>query len=133
MNAPREWFEKDFYKVLGVSEKAEAKEITRAYRKLARENHPDANPDNAAAEFAVIVRTDVAGKGLGMVLMQHVLDHARRRGIGEVHGDILAENVNMLDLCRRLGFAIQRDGTIVSLVGPSSGRLKRVARGASAP
>ena len=34
---------------------------------------------------------------------------------------------------RRLGFAIQRDGTIVSLVGPSSGRLKRVARGASAP
>jgi len=34
---------------------------------------------------------------------------------------------------RRLGFAIQRDGTIVSLVGPSSGRLKRVARGAFAP
>ena len=34
---------------------------------------------------------------------------------------------------RRLGFAIQRDGSIVSLVGPSSGRLKRVARGASAP
>jgi len=34
---------------------------------------------------------------------------------------------------RRLGFAIQRDGTIVPLVGPSSGRLKRVARGASAP
>ncbi|MBL8703220.1 MAG: bifunctional acetate--CoA ligase family protein/GNAT family N-acetyltransferase [Rhodospirillales bacterium] len=65
-----------------------------------------ADPDNARAEFAVIVRTDVAGKGLGMVLMQRVLDHARRRGIGEVHGDILAENVNMLDLCRRLGFAI---------------------------
>ena len=34
---------------------------------------------------------------------------------------------------RRLGFAIQRDGSIVSLVGPSSGRLKRVARGALAP
>jgi membrane-associated phospholipid phosphatase len=34
---------------------------------------------------------------------------------------------------RRLGFAIQRDGSIVSLVGPSSGRLKRVARGAFAP
>jgi acetyltransferase len=65
-----------------------------------------ADPDNAKAEFAVIVRTDVAGKGLGMVLMQRVLDHARRRGIGEVHGDILAENVNMLDLCRRLRFAI---------------------------
>jgi len=34
---------------------------------------------------------------------------------------------------RRLGFAIQRDGSIVSLVGPTSGRLKRVARGAFAP
>jgi acetyltransferase len=65
-----------------------------------------ADPDNARAEFAVIVRTDVAGRGLGMLLMQHILAHARRRGIGEVHGDILAENVQMLDLCRRLGFAI---------------------------
>lgn len=50
MNAPREWFEKNFYEILGVPEKAEAKEITRAYRKLARELHPDANPDDPAAE-----------------------------------------------------------------------------------
>jgi membrane-associated phospholipid phosphatase len=34
---------------------------------------------------------------------------------------------------RRLGFAIHQDGTIVALTGPSSGRLKRVAQGASAP
>jgi molecular chaperone DnaJ len=46
----REWFEKDYYKVLGVDEKAPAKDITRAYRKLARELHPDANPDDPAAE-----------------------------------------------------------------------------------
>lgn len=48
--AQREWFEKNYYEVLGVSETATPKDITRAYRKLAREFHPDANPGNAAAE-----------------------------------------------------------------------------------
>jgi molecular chaperone DnaJ len=46
----REWFEKDYYAVLGVASDASAKDITRAYRKLARENHPDANPGDAQAE-----------------------------------------------------------------------------------
>lgn len=46
----KEWFEKNYYKTLGVDEKASAKDITKAYRKLARELHPDANPGNAAAE-----------------------------------------------------------------------------------
>jgi molecular chaperone DnaJ len=46
----REWFDKDYYAVLGVSQGATEKEITRAYRKLAKENHPDANPGNKEAE-----------------------------------------------------------------------------------
>jgi molecular chaperone DnaJ len=46
----REWFDKNYYEVLGVSETAMPKDITRAYRKLAREFHPDANPGNASAE-----------------------------------------------------------------------------------
>ena len=44
MAPQREWFEKDYYKVLGVSKTATDKEITRAYRKLAKQYHPDANP-----------------------------------------------------------------------------------------
>jgi molecular chaperone DnaJ len=42
--AQREWFEKDYYKALGVSESATEQEIRRAYRKLAKQHHPDANP-----------------------------------------------------------------------------------------
>ncbi|MGH9188025.1 MAG: DnaJ domain-containing protein, partial [Acidimicrobiales bacterium] len=50
MAPQREWFEKDYYKALGISEDASQKDITRAYRKLARQYHPDANPDSASSE-----------------------------------------------------------------------------------
>jgi molecular chaperone DnaJ len=46
----REWFEKDYYAVLGVPKNASAAEIKRAYRKLAQEHHPDAKPGDRAAE-----------------------------------------------------------------------------------
>jgi molecular chaperone DnaJ len=50
MAAQREWFEKDYYKVLGVDPKAAAKDIKSAYRKLSRQYHPDANAGDATAE-----------------------------------------------------------------------------------
>src|SRR5215470_4871469 len=48
--AQREWVEKDFYKILGVSSDADKKDIKRAARKILADNHPDRNPGDAAAE-----------------------------------------------------------------------------------
>jgi len=77
--AQREWFEKDYYKVLGVTETADAKEITKAYRKLARENHPDAKPGDAAAEER-FKEISAAYDVVGDAEKRHEYDEVRRLG-----------------------------------------------------
>src|ERR1700761_7517788 len=61
MAPQREWFEKDYYKVLGVSDTATDKEIGKAYRKLAKQYHPDANPGAEDKFKEVSAAYDVLG------------------------------------------------------------------------
>ncbi len=65
-----------------------------------------ADPNLERAEYAVSVRSDLKGHGLGEMLMRRLLNYARDRGIAQVYGDILPENRPMIALCRKLGFAI---------------------------
>jgi molecular chaperone DnaJ len=50
VTAQREWFEKDYYAVLGVPQSATEKDLSRTFKKLAKQYHPDANPGNTEAE-----------------------------------------------------------------------------------
>jgi acetyltransferase len=68
-----------------------------------------ADPDNERAEFAVAVRDDMTGLGLGSLLMRRLIDHGRRRGLREIFGHVLRENNRMLAICRRLGFRTEHD------------------------
>jgi len=78
-----------------------------------------ADPDNERAEFAIMVRSDWQGRGLGRDLMGLIIDYARARGLAEIWGTILRENTGMIALVRRLGFTIRTDEDDASLVTAS--------------
>ena len=63
--------------------------------------------DDSAAEFAVLVRSDLKGQGLGTLLMHKLIRYCRERGTGELRGDVMTENAAMLQLARRLGFKVR--------------------------
>lgn len=75
-----------------------------------------ADPDNEKAEFAVIVRDDMTGQGLGELLMRRIIAYARGRGTGAIFGDVLVGNEVMLALCRQLGFTVSE--------GPAAGTVR---------
>jgi acetyltransferase len=64
------------------------------------------DPDNACAEFGIIVRSDLKGRGLGVLLMNKIIRYCRDRGTGALVGDVLRENAGMLKLARALGFEV---------------------------
>ncbi len=66
-----------------------------------------ADPDYVRAEYAILVRSDLKGQGLGWILMQQLIDYARATGIKEIFGSVLSENTNMLKMCRELGFTVE--------------------------
>jgi acetyltransferase len=66
-----------------------------------------ADPDNNAAEFAVLVRSDLKGQGLGKLLMRKLIRYCGDRGTRELWGSVMADNEPMLHLARRLGFKVR--------------------------
>lgn len=64
-----------------------------------------ADPDGERAEYAILVRSDMCGLGLGPLLMRRIIEYARQRGIKEICGDVLRENKPMLKVCELFGFS----------------------------
>jgi acetyltransferase len=69
--------------------------------------HADANYERG--EYAILVRSDLKGRGLGYLLMQMIIEYARAEGLKIIEGQVLAENTAMLAMCRELGFSVSPD------------------------
>ena len=66
-----------------------------------------ADADLMEAEYAILLRRDLKGQGLGYALMRRLIEYGREAGIGRLTGDVLKENRAMLDMCRDLGFRLK--------------------------
>lgn len=62
------------------------------------------DPDRTRGEYAIMVRSDRIGTGLGFKMMQEIIAYAKSIGAAQVFGDVLAENNRMLSMCEKLGF-----------------------------
>jgi acetyltransferase len=77
-----------------------------------------ADPDYTCAEYAILVRSDLKGRGLGWRLLQHLIAYAKAEGLEHLHGAVLAGNTTMLQMCREIGFSIECE--------PDDSNLRRV-------
>ncbi len=69
--------------------------------------HSDANYESG--EYAILLRSDLKGQGLGWKLMELMIEYARNEGLRRIEGQVLRENTAMLRMCRELGFRIDAD------------------------
>jgi RimJ/RimL family protein N-acetyltransferase len=67
------------------------------------------DPSGEAGEYAVLLRSDLKGRGLGWALMQLIIEYAKSKGLSRIYGEILRENSVMLKMCRELGFELRTD------------------------
>lgn len=76
--------------------------------------HSDSLYENA--EYAILLQSDLKGKGLGWALMQLLIHYARSEGLKRLSGQVLSENTTMLGMCRDLGFTVAMDPDDHSIV-----------------
>jgi len=69
--------------------------------------HADANHESG--EYAILLRSDLKGIGLGWRLMQLMIEWAKTEGLAHVEGQVLRENRTMLEMCKDLGFDVKSD------------------------
>jgi len=62
-----------------------------------------------SGEYAILLRSDLKGRGVGWALMQLIIEYAKSEGLKNISGDVLAENTVMLAMCRDLGFEVKAD------------------------
>lgn len=67
-----------------------------------------ADPDRQFAEYGLLIRTDLQGRGIGWALLRHLVAYARAEGFARIEGMILSDNERMLALCREFGFQLER-------------------------
>jgi acetyltransferase len=65
--------------------------------------------DDDAAEYAIIIRSDLKSHGLGWVLMHIIIEFAKAKNLRVIKGQVMHENEGMLGMCRELGFEITSD------------------------
>lgn len=65
------------------------------------------NPDSSTCEFSLVIADEYNAQGLGSRMMLSIMDHARNKGLSEMRGLVLSNNLRMLKLMRRLGFTIK--------------------------